>query len=352
MVEIGATIEPSSISHCNCGCGCSRRCSCGCDDSSSSLVCGCSDRCGPGACCRGEGTSGKEQADEQLASTSVPSAPKCLDGQGSSGSEGDIKIIVQPESSCEGAATFDLAADRALRKKESMWCYGTSMILTFLLLTMIIVWPPLRYFPPSSIQYQGSARRIHYIAAEYVQWTYTDGDNRCYANGFGGPGPDNTPGSDLSTINGTLRKAIFRAYSDVYFKTPLDRDPKWQHLGILGPAILAEAGDTIDIFFMNKLDFPLNIEPAGPDWSPVAGLLPAVVVSQSHLSYSDASSSDDILLYLPLILSREEWSASPGWCLILPHQVPRTIKTAASSSTAPLSAQRVTRMQGWPVPSL
>lgn len=244
---------------CGCGCGCGDGCVCGCGESGSFGTCDC-EKCGPSCNCE----AGNEKA--------LPAAGL---------SQEDIKISIQEPEACEDVATvaFDLAADRDRRAKDSIRCYGVSIALLALLLTMIAVWPPLRFFPPSSIQYPSSAKRVHYISAEYLDWTYTNGDNKCYANGFGGPGPSNTPGADLSTLNGTFRKAIFRAYSDVYFNKPLAINPNWEHLGILGPTILAEAGDTIDIFFMNKLDFPLNIEPAGSDWSPVTGLLPSVVVS-------------------------------------------------------------------------
>lgn len=185
---------------------CGRGCSCGCSDSGNSCSC---DHCGPSC-----------QCDSAAKEKNIPSpAPSSL--------QDEIKILVQPDGSEEAAvAPFDLAADKAQRKKASIWCYSVSISLLCLLLTMIAVWPPLRYFPPSSIQYPGTSNRVHYISAEYVQWRYADGDNKCYANAFGGPGPDNTPGSDLSTINGTFRKAIFRAYSDVFFNKPLATDPR------------------------------------------------------------------------------------------------------------------------------
>ena len=286
---IGKDVVEDSVAICGCGCGCGDGCSCGCGDSRNLGLCGC-EKCGPSCNC--EAVNEKQE---------------------------DIKIPIQPET-CEEAAKFDLAADRARREKDSLWCYGVSIALLCLLLTMIAVWPPLRYFSPSSIQYPSSAKRVHYISAEYVEWTFTNGDNKCYANGFGGPGPDNTPGSDLSTINGTFRKAVFRAYSDVYFNRPLAMDPRWEHLGLLGPTILAEAGDTIDIFFMNKLDFPLNTEPAGSDWSPVAGLLPSVVVSSYDLPFEASPFS----FFSPFLLPCTALVPQPGRVISFSWLVPES----------------------------
>lgn len=173
---------------------------------------------------------------------------------------------------------FDLAADRKRRKEESLLCYGLSAGIAILLTVMIIVWPITRYTSPESIRYQGTARRIVYIAAEPVAWDFTQGgQNLCFDPVLGGLGPNNTdPEADRSTLDGTWKKTRFRAYSDVFFNNPLPVDPKWEHLGILGPAILAEAGDTVDIFLQNKCSFPLNIEPSGSVWD-FSHLLPPVV---------------------------------------------------------------------------
>jgi len=102
------------------------------------------------------------------------------------------------------------------------------LLLVFLLAVIASIIATVFSYARVRDQPPDSAQRVHFISAEYVQWNFTDGDNKCYVNGIGGPGPSNTPGSNLSTISGSFRKAIFRAYSNEHFNTPLDRDPKWQ----------------------------------------------------------------------------------------------------------------------------
>jgi manganese oxidase len=41
------------------------------------------------------------------------------------------------------------------------------------------------------------------------------------------------------------------------------RLPDEEHLGLLGPLIRAEVGDTIQVVFRNNLTFPVNLEPSG-----------------------------------------------------------------------------------------
>jgi FtsP/CotA-like multicopper oxidase with cupredoxin domain len=52
----------------------------------------------------------------------------------------------------------------------------------------------------------------------------------------------------------TYLKAIYREYTDATFQTLKPRPPQWEHLGILGPLIRAEVGDTIKVVFKNNTD--------------------------------------------------------------------------------------------------
>src|SRR5439155_22106419 len=58
-------------------------------------------------------------------------------------------------------------------------------------------------------------------------------------------------------------KAIYREYTDDTFKTPKPRPPEWEHLGILGPLIRAEVGDTIAVVFRNQTNIFCNMHPHG-----------------------------------------------------------------------------------------
>ena len=46
-------------------------------------------------------------------------------------------------------------------------------------------------------------------------------------------------------------KMVFREYIDISFREQKPRPPEELHLGILGPLIRAEVGDTINVVFKN-----------------------------------------------------------------------------------------------------
>uniref|UniRef100_A0A8D2EHH4 Ceruloplasmin n=1 Tax=Theropithecus gelada TaxID=9565 RepID=A0A8D2EHH4_THEGE len=61
-------------------------------------------------------------------------------------------------------------------------------------------------------------------------------------------------------IGGTYKKLVYREYTDASFQTQKARE---EHLGILGPVIKAEVGQTIKITFYNNASLPLSIQPHG-----------------------------------------------------------------------------------------
>jgi FtsP/CotA-like multicopper oxidase with cupredoxin domain len=64
-------------------------------------------------------------------------------------------------------------------------------------------------------------------------------------------------------IGRVYRKAVYREYTDATFKTLKKRTPQWEHLGLLGPALHAEVGDTIKIFFKNNGTQSYSMHPHG-----------------------------------------------------------------------------------------
>ena len=69
------------------------------------------------------------------------------------------------------------------------------------------------------------------------------------------PGPEeDEEGSSAQGGQGkrTYLKAVYREYTDATFKALKPRAPEWEHLGILGPVIRAEVGDTIKVYFKNN----------------------------------------------------------------------------------------------------
>lgn len=105
--------------------------------------------------------------------------------------------------------------------------------------------------------------RTHYIAADEVDWDYAPaGENRLTGEAFGeeenvfvGEAPDR--------IGRVYTKSVFRAYTDDSFTTLEERPAEWEHLGLLGPVVHAEVGDTIDIVFKNNTRFPASVHAHG-----------------------------------------------------------------------------------------
>jgi FtsP/CotA-like multicopper oxidase with cupredoxin domain len=105
--------------------------------------------------------------------------------------------------------------------------------------------------------------RSYYIAAEEVAWDYAPS------------GMDQITGAPFSaiaslwTVRGreqlgrVYKKALFREYSDGSFKTLKPRPPEWQYLGLLGPLLRAEVGDTLRVVLKNSTRRPVSLHPHG-----------------------------------------------------------------------------------------
>jgi manganese oxidase len=64
-------------------------------------------------------------------------------------------------------------------------------------------------------------------------------------------------------IGRIYRKVIYREYTDASFATLKPREEAWEHLGLLGPVIHAEVGDTIRVVFRNNASKPHTVHPHG-----------------------------------------------------------------------------------------
>jgi FtsP/CotA-like multicopper oxidase with cupredoxin domain len=106
--------------------------------------------------------------------------------------------------------------------------------------------------------------RVHYIAADEVDWTYVPsrGDQA-----ITGKKDDfaKTPASRgmIDPNSSTYSKAIYREYTDSTFSQLKPRPDAWTHLGILGPLLRAEVGDTIKVVFRNNATRPYSMHPHG-----------------------------------------------------------------------------------------
>ena len=105
--------------------------------------------------------------------------------------------------------------------------------------------------------------RQYYIAADEVDWDYmpTGKDQMMgmapmgYARFFATRGPH--------LIGKVYRKAVYREYTDATFNHLKPRPADQAYLGIFGPIIHAEVGDTIKITFKNNGTHPYSLHPHG-----------------------------------------------------------------------------------------
>jgi FtsP/CotA-like multicopper oxidase with cupredoxin domain len=105
--------------------------------------------------------------------------------------------------------------------------------------------------------------RTYYLCAEEVDWDYTpDGRDVMMEKEFDGYGKAFTEHT-ARRIGRTYRKAVFHEYTDATFSTIKPRLPELAHMGLLGPVIRAEVGDTIKVVLRNNASFPFSLHPHG-----------------------------------------------------------------------------------------
>lgn len=109
--------------------------------------------------------------------------------------------------------------------------------------------------PDTSAQAAPGVVRSYYIAADEVMWDYAPRGRHL----TGAPIADD----EAALTPTTYRKAVYREYTDASFATLKARPPAWEHLGILGPLIRAEVGDTIKVTFRNRTNGFFNMHPHG-----------------------------------------------------------------------------------------
>jgi FtsP/CotA-like multicopper oxidase with cupredoxin domain len=105
--------------------------------------------------------------------------------------------------------------------------------------------------------------RKYYIAADEVDWDFAP-SHVDQVNGEKYHFQDDPASRGTLDPNATVyRKALFREYTDGSFQNLKPRPELWSHLGILGPLIRAEVGDTIEVVFKNNASRPYSIHPHG-----------------------------------------------------------------------------------------
>jgi hephaestin len=105
--------------------------------------------------------------------------------------------------------------------------------------------------------------RTYYISADHVDWNYAPaGMNEITGKPF-----DDVADTYVKTgpgrIGSTYEKCLYRGYTDGTFAHLKARAPEDRYLGLLGPVIRAEVGDTIKVVFRNTCPFPASVHPHG-----------------------------------------------------------------------------------------
>ncbi|MGH9452531.1 MAG: multicopper oxidase domain-containing protein, partial [Terriglobia bacterium] len=102
----------------------------------------------------------------------------------------------------------------------------------------------------------GGKVHTYHVAADEVEWDYapsgldqsTGKPFAGYARIFFESGPH--------AIGKVYRKAVYREYTDDTFTRLKPRLPEDAYMGLLGPALRAEVGDTIRVVFKNNSSMP------------------------------------------------------------------------------------------------
>lgn len=108
--------------------------------------------------------------------------------------------------------------------------------------------------------------RTYYVAAELVEWNYAPSgmDKMNNISLVDSESPSEMFfGKTEGRFGGSYLKVVYRAYIDDTFSTRKPATPESVHLGLLGPVLRAEVGDTLRVTFMNKADRNYSIQPHG-----------------------------------------------------------------------------------------
>jgi manganese oxidase len=116
-----------------------------------------------------------------------------------------------------------------------------------------------RSIPAQQVVAKPGKVRLYFIAADDVSWSYTPRGRHL----TGVPATEGAEEGSSTLAGGTYQKSIYQEYTDATFTKLKPRPPGWEHLGILGPLIRAEVGDTIRVVFRNNTKINCSMHPHG-----------------------------------------------------------------------------------------
>jgi hephaestin len=134
----------------------------------------------------------------------------------------------------------------------------------------------------TAAQPAAARERTYFIAADEVLWNYAP-SGRDLVAGRALPAP---PPGQLGYI---YHKLEYRGYTDATFAHRLVPAVSDRYLGILGPALRAEVGDTITIVFKNNSPVPVDIAPSGGLVGPQSRLIAPGAMHTYHWSVPETA---------------------------------------------------------------
>jgi FtsP/CotA-like multicopper oxidase with cupredoxin domain len=105
--------------------------------------------------------------------------------------------------------------------------------------------------------------RTYYIGADVVTWDYAPEGRNVIAGQPFDEVADTFVKSGPGRVGSRYVKCLYRGYTDATFAQLQDRPADETYLGLLGPVIRAEVGDTIEVVFRNGCPFPASVHPHG-----------------------------------------------------------------------------------------
>jgi multicopper oxidase len=105
--------------------------------------------------------------------------------------------------------------------------------------------------------------RTYYVSADRVVWNYApQGRNEITGKPFDAVA-DTYVKTGPGRIGSRYVKCLYRGYTDATFRHLTKRPADQRYLGLLGPVIRGEVGDTIHVVFRNTCPFPASMHPHG-----------------------------------------------------------------------------------------
>eukprot|EP00939_MAST-03C_sp_MAST-3C-sp1_P004601 g4601.t1 len=177
------------------------------------------------------------------------------------GGEGNPGVIVLDDDD-DDYLTFRLTTKTVTLCGMMLGVIATALVLIYTV------------FPPTN-----HTTREFYLGIDEVQWDYLaaegggGGVNNCTGDVFGYPEDKwiSKGNADAPRIGSVYTKAMYRRYVDDTFRTLWTDDDeggettagRWDHLGLVGPALHVQVGDLVKITLRNNARFPFSLSMAG-----------------------------------------------------------------------------------------